>query len=212
MSNANVNDDMLRKGGLKRLFIAVAIPPHIAKQLHHIQEDAENTPNTKHWRWQHPEDYHISIAFPGNQGPNGLKKTIKALSNVRFPSFEAYVQGLRCFNRSGAKSNIPHVLWAGINPSADAYLKELGKVVAEELRKEGIPFGRVDVMPHITLAKADQDDMNIILDIVARHDTLASDTWTIDEIILYDSHSQSRMGRKNDPHPYTEIQRFKLKP
>ena len=44
MSNPSLN----QKGGLKRLFIAVAIPQNIAEQLHKVQENAEKTPDTKH--------------------------------------------------------------------------------------------------------------------------------------------------------------------
>jgi len=208
----NMNDASTpQKGDLRRLFIAIAIPQHIATELYAIQKSEEKNTPTKAWRWQHKHDYHISLAFPGHQGADGLAKIKKALSSISFPSFDAYVQGLRCFNRSGVKTNIPHVLWAGLNPAADAYIKELSKVVFAALKTEGITYGRDDVMPHITLAKAKNKDMDIILDIIKRRDEFKSSTWRINEIVLYNSENKSRMGDRNAPHPYKEIQSFKLR-
>jgi 2'-5' RNA ligase len=204
------NTSTPQKGGLKRLFIAVAIPKDISRQLHRIQEAVEKKPEAAHWRWQHQDDYHISIAFPGHQGPDGLKKVKKALSRVNFPSFEMYVQGMRCFNRSGHPHKVPHVLWAGLNPAADAYLKELASVIHTELRKEGIPYGRDGLEPHITLAKVHNEDMPLLLDVIHRHDKFQSTSWNCDEITLYESFNKSRMGNKNQPHPYKIIKTYKL--
>lgn len=206
------NDNTIQKGGLKRLFIAVAIPKDVSQQLHRVQEAIEQSPEVAHWRWQHQDDYHVSLAFPGHQSPEGLKKVQRALSRVRFPSFEVYVQGLRSFNRSGHPQGVPHVLWAGVNPAADTYLRELASVIHRELRKEQIPYGRDGLEPHITLAKVDNKDMPLLLDVVHRHDKFQSTSWQCDEIVLYESFNKSRMGNKQAPHPYKEIKRYKLRP
>lgn len=198
----------IKKGELKRtFFIAAAPPPQIQKAIEKLRHKGPNN-----WRWQHPEDYHISLAFPGVQTDEGLERIKKALSKLKFIPFNVSVKGLKSFNRSGHPQKPPHVLWAGLNASGDAHLRELHKRICKVLADEGLPHGRIDMEPHITIAKVPNEDIQQLLDIIREHDDLESEEWFCDEIVLYQTLAKSRPADQGHPDPYIELARFKLKP
>ncbi len=196
------------KGALTRTFFIAAAPPkHIQDVLEKIRhQDPAN------WRWQHPEDYHISMAFPGKQDEAGLEKIKDALSKLKFQPFKVAVHGLKSFNRSGHPQEAPHVLWAGLNASGDAHFRELHKRLCAELEKSGIPFGKRDQEPHITVAKVPNNDIDGLLKIIRDNDDLSSADWLCDEVILYETFSKSRPADSANESPYREIARFKFNP
>lgn len=195
------------KGTLTRTFFIAAAPPqHIQDVLAQIRDKGP-----QEWRWQHPEDYHISMAFPGKQDDEGLEKLKTALSQLKFQPFRVAVNGLKSFNRSGNPQEPPHVLWAGMNASGDAHFRELHKRICAVLKDNGIPYGRDDQEPHITVAKVPNKEIDRLLDFIRDHDHLRSGDWVCDEIILYETFSKSRPAGSNE-RPYKELARFKLKP
>jgi 2'-5' RNA ligase len=202
------HSELGKKGAAKRRFFIAAMPPTNIQDI--TAKIREKGPD--HWKWQHPHDYHISIAFPGELTEEQVEKLIKILKQIDFSAFDVQVKGLKAFNRSGHPQKAPHVLWAGLNASGDAHFRELHKRVSQILNDHGFNSGRRDMEPHITLAKVPNNEMDAMLDIIRKEDGLTSETWRCEELILFETRARNRDHMANDPSPYLEVERFRLKP
>ena len=93
-----------------------------------------------------PENFHLTLAFLGEQSDAVLQEVHHELDRVRAAPLDLNVHGLGVFG--GAK---PRVLFAEVAP--DPGLNDLRKKVRGAVRKAGLELEHQRFHPHITLAR-----------------------------------------------------------
>jgi len=119
-----------------RLFIAISLSSEI---IEHIRDIQKKLPQNATFSIE--KQPHITIKFLGETTPTDATKTQEELSNVRFQSFQAKLNGIGLFTDK--------VIWAGIEPHN--HFEELRKNVDTSLKTI---FPKDEKFhPHITLAR-----------------------------------------------------------
>lgn len=125
-----------------RLFVALAVPEQLKKQIKSLPETLLDFKNRTH-----PDDLHITLRFLGETEPDQLGRIEQALNEVRAPSaFNIEVSGL---DRFGKKDKA--VLYAAV-PS----LRKIALLVDDISRRlEPLGFVRESkpYIPHVTIAR-----------------------------------------------------------
>ena len=99
-------------------------------------------------RWSRPEALHVTLKFIGNIDAGKLDPIRAALATVRSDApVEMRVRGMGFF----PDERRPHVLWAGIEASAN--LAPLAAAIERTLEPLGIPREERKFSPHLTLAR-----------------------------------------------------------
>lgn len=128
-----------------RIFVGLALPQAVKASLAILCQNLIPTA-----RWEHPDDFHLTLRFIGNVDDVILERYKQALLAVQSAPFTLTLESVGCFPPSTAKP--PTVLWVGVQPSAE--LMDLQRSVSSVLEKAGLPKDRYeDYSPHITLAR-----------------------------------------------------------
>lgn len=129
-----------------RLFVALNLSQEIRDAL---QEPlAELQPLGKTARWARPEGMHVTLKFIGHVDATKLDAIRAALATVRSDApVEMRVRGMGFF----PDARRPHVLWCGIEASAN--LAPLAAETERALEPLGIPREGRAFAPHLTLAR-----------------------------------------------------------
>lgn len=93
-----------------------------------------------------PENWHVTLAFLGDQSEDVLEQLHERLSDLAFPEFGLRVAGIDIF---GGRN--PGLLFAGVERSDE--LIALRKKVRAAARSAGIDLPRERFRPHVTLAR-----------------------------------------------------------
>lgn len=123
-----------------RSFIAIPVPEEDAPALHKVQQALEVG------RAVDPENWHVTLAFLGDQPESVLEELHERLSEIAVEAFEMRIAGVDVF---GGRS--PSVLHA--RAEASAPLTRLRKKVRAAARATGIDLPRERFRPHVTLAR-----------------------------------------------------------
>jgi 2'-5' RNA ligase len=123
-----------------RSFIALPLPEDTREALTRLTEDLESG------RPVAPENFHLTLAFLGDQSTQTLALLDEGLRDIAAPSFEMELQGLDLF---GGRQ--PRAVYAAVT-ATDA-LTTLRRKVRLAVRDAGIDLPRERFRPHVTLAR-----------------------------------------------------------
>ncbi|MEQ9258190.1 MAG: RNA 2',3'-cyclic phosphodiesterase [Roseovarius sp.] len=123
-----------------RAFLAIPVPEERLPRLHDVQHALEVG------RAVDPENWHVTLAFLGDQPVEALEALHELLAAIVAEPFEMRLRGVDIFG--GAR---PSILFAGVEPSEP--LIRLRKKVRAAVRASGIELPRERFRPHVTLAR-----------------------------------------------------------
>jgi 2'-5' RNA ligase len=164
-----------------RLFVAMDIPEDVRSAIAALA--AKLRPACRNARWVRIEGLHITLKFIGETSAEKTEAIKTALASI--PSREPVpltFRGLGFF----PDDRRPHVLWAGVNASAD--LAELAAAVGTALAPLGIAHEERAFSPHLTLARFDKSRvLEALQDAVKKAGHLKFGATTAQEFHLYQS-------------------------
>ena len=132
-----------------RSFLAIELPPTIAKGIERVQGDLKQFPADV--RWVEPSRIHLTLKFFGNIDEGACDEIMdavgKAASDVK--SFTLAVKGLGAF----PTTRNPRVIWLGVEDGNGA-LKLLQGAVEKRLQDIGYPREEREFKAHLTLGRA----------------------------------------------------------
>jgi RNA 2',3'-cyclic 3'-phosphodiesterase len=158
-----------------RAFLALPLPDALADRLVPVQA-ALRLP-----RPVPVQDFHVTLAFLGEQREDLLAEAHEALSALRLPAPMLALDGLGSFG-GGAR---PEGVHAVIRP--DPVLERMQAKVVQALRGIGIAFEKRRFLPHVTLSRGRIDDPAALAQRMAALGALASAPLPAREMVLYRS-------------------------
>jgi 2'-5' RNA ligase len=134
-----------------RLFVALEIPAavrdNLAAQMKELRDLSVQVAD-KRPRWVRPENLHVTLKFIGELSPTKLEGIRSALAAIHpVAPVDLQFRGLGFF----PDDLYPHVLWAGIEASAN--LPSLAADIDSTLETQGIAREKRAFAPHLTLAR-----------------------------------------------------------
>jgi RNA 2',3'-cyclic 3'-phosphodiesterase len=171
-----------------RAFIGIPLPREVAEALEAAQAGIPAGRVVPY------ENFHVTLAFLGEQPRPVLEDVHDALDGVRVPGFWLRIEGLGMFG--GPR---PRVLFAEV--AAEPGLAQLRRKVLRAVQEAGIELGRERFRPHVTLARfgarfgARLDDGGLrgedaaeMQAFVARRLGLRAGPFAVESFVLYRSH------------------------
>lgn len=125
---------------MMRSFIAIPVPQERAAALLDVQRALGVG------RLVPPENWHVTLAFAGDQPVAALERLDEGLRGLAAPGFDMRIAGVDIFGRRH-----PALLFAGVARS-EPLVQLRGKVRAA-VRAAGIALPRERFRPHVTLAR-----------------------------------------------------------
>jgi 2'-5' RNA ligase len=162
-----------------RAFVGIPLPAEAADALEAAQAGIPAGRVVPH------ENFHVTIAFLGEQPRPVLEDAHDALDGVRVPGFSLRIEGLGMFG--GAR---PRVLFAEV--AAEPGLAQLRRKVLRAVHEAGIELGRERFHPHVTLARFGDglrgEDAAEMQAFVARRIGVRAGPFAVESFALYRSH------------------------
>jgi 2'-5' RNA ligase len=171
---------------MPRLFVALAVPDAADDALHAL---CHSVPGA---RWTLPGDFHLTLRFVGDVGPEAFRDLREALARVKGPPFTLALKGVGHFPFRGP----PRVLWAGAHCTGDpphppaldplALLqREVEKLVVGLGHR---PDGR-NFHAHVTLARLGEGRgvSDRVAQFLAANGLWRTEPFTVDAVHLYSS-------------------------
>jgi 2'-5' RNA ligase len=162
-----------------RAFIGLPLPHKVADELEAVQAGIPAGRVVTHG------NFHVTIAFLGEQPRPVLEDAHDVLDGVRVPAFTLRIEGLGMFG--GAR---PRVLFAEVAPEPG--LSQLRRKVLRALHEAGIERPREKFHPHVTLARFGEglrgEDAAEMQAFVARRISVKAGPFAVERFVLYRSH------------------------
>lgn len=163
---------------MHRLFVALRPPPDIRRLLTAAMGGVAPA------RWQDDDQLHLTVRYIGEVDRPLAEDVALALGQVHGPAPRVAIAGVGAFDKQGRVD----ALWAGVTPHDE--LARLHKKVDQTLVRLGLPPEGRAYLPHVTLARlprrAGKDPA--IDRWLASHAPLASPSFDLGHLILYESH------------------------
>lgn len=160
-----------------RLFVALRPPRPVRERLLATCAEVDGA------RWQDDEQLHLTLRFVGDADARLADDLCAALGSVAASAPEAQIAGAGMFDRRGR----PEAIWAGVAPREQ--LAALHRKVDRACVSVGLPPEGRAYVPHVTLARLNRStDQAAVPAWVARHQSLSSEPFRFDRMILYRSH------------------------
>jgi 2'-5' RNA ligase len=176
---------------MHRLFVAIRPPEAIRDLLVDAMDDSPEL------RWVGDEQLHLTLRFIGEVERPLAGDITAALARVRFDRFAMRIKDVGRFDQRNGGA-----LWAGVEPKAP--VAALAAKVERACQLAGLEAERRAFHPHITLARFNRRSAGAAIALIDRNRELASEPFTVDRFILFESHP-SRHG----PH-YEEVATYSL--
>ncbi|MDO9457889.1 RNA 2',3'-cyclic phosphodiesterase [Nocardioides sp.] len=184
-----------------RLFVAVVPPEEVVDHL-----DAFLEPRREHgrFRWTSAEQLHVTLAFLEQVPERSLDALVEGLQRgaARRQPFEARVAG------GGAFPDPAHakVLWAGLDLAVDARaeLDRLAAGARAAASHAGLVVDGQRFRPHVTLARLGRGQE--VTRWVRLLDGYAGPAWTVDRVVLVESHLGEGPRRRPRHEPVAELE------
>lgn len=168
-----------------RAFVALALPEEITARLRLLQFLLPLPAMVD------PADFHLTLAFLGEQPDHILQAVHEALETLVMPPFALTLQGVGMFG--GAR---PRVVWAGVAPQPQ--LDRLQAKVARAAGIAGIPVQARAFAPHVTLGRFAPPDAQAALRLeraVVGEQGFHAGPFVVDRIGLYASAPRAKGPR-----------------
>ncbi|MFI9161836.1 RNA 2',3'-cyclic phosphodiesterase [Kitasatospora aureofaciens] len=181
----------------RRLFVALAPPDDAKDELARALQPAYA--GYPRLRWNRIEDWHITLAFLGEQ-PSAVVPPLQAALAGPVASCPALRLGLR-----GGGHFDERLLWSGIDGDLEE-LHRLAAAVREVVTSCGIGFRDRPLRPHLTLARARRDDPDSVPRAAAGLSGFVGRPWRAERLHLVGSN----IGRGPGPIRYRDIAAWRL--
>ncbi|MFF7331913.1 RNA 2',3'-cyclic phosphodiesterase [Streptomyces sp. NPDC008150] len=181
----------------QHVFIALAPPDNAKNELAHALRPAYAA--CPDLRWNRIEDWHITLAFLGEQPvqvAQRLRSPLADLAAAR-PPLELSLLGGGHFDE--------RVLWSGVEGELD-HLHELAGAVRALIRDCGVTFLERPLRPHLTLARARRYDNTSVTAAAAYLDGFTGYPWQTERLHLVGSTASGHPG----PRRYQDIDAWNL--
>jgi 2'-5' RNA ligase len=159
---------------MHRLFVAIRPPEHIRDLLIDAMDDNAD------FRWQDDEQLHITLRFLGEVDRPVADDLADALSRIRAAPFDLRIKSVGRFEARNAGA-----LWAGLEPKEP--LAALAAKIERLCQSLGLEPERRAFHPHVTLARWKGRRSHEVADFLQRRQGLVSDSWQVDQFILFES-------------------------
>lgn len=202
----------MSKGELKRrFFIAVYPPEHIAKALHEATKDIDED-----WDRKIPEDYHISLAFPGHLTMAQVERLEESLAELEHAPFKISLTGVSFHWRDPFDKNARnHVLWARADNDGDNELSDLHSKLVTLLQQKNFRHGLRDISPHITIARPPPEAGDLMKEFAKAHAHIEGESWVCDRIYICETLEKSDprhpANNNGDGSKFVKVAEIKLK-
>ena len=162
---------------MKRLFIALDIPPNIASSLNILSRGIRGA------RWINTDQFHLTLCFIGRKSIGVQTEIELALSQVSGPPMDIKLRGVGYFPpREPIK-----VLWVGLDP--EPLLHTLQKKLVTCMTKLSVNLEKRKFVPHVTLARFRKPPPTIhMTDFLTSHSLFTTEKFTVSQFHLYSSH------------------------
>lgn len=183
----------------RRLFVAILPPATVRAELAALATKRLNI------RWTRKEDFHLTLRFIGETGPEQEERYAAALMRVRVEPFILPVESLGLFPTRGPAK----ILWAGTG-RAHTRLFQLRKQVDEALLAVDSGLEVRHFHPHFTLGRLGEDlEPKALERFLTRHKTFEAPPFRVSEFHLMASEAAptGSAGRV-----YRSVQGFPLQP
>ena len=163
---------------MHRLFVALRPPPAIRARLLATTGDVPGA------RWQDDDQLHLTLRFIGAVDRTVAEDIGAALAQVHAAAPTVALAGVGRFEHRGRTDT----LWAGVAPH-DA-LAAVHRKVDQACVRAGLEPERRAYLPHLTLARLPRSAgaSPAIAHWLADHAGLASVPFTLDHLVLFESH------------------------
>ncbi len=162
-----------------RAFVGVPLPRAAADALEAAQAGIPAGRIVPH------DNFHVTLAFLGEQPRTVLEDAHDALDGIRLPGFMLRIEGLGMFGAAR-----PRVLFAEV--AAEPGLAQLRRKVLRAVHEAGIDLPRERFHPHITLARFGDGlrgkDVAEMQAFVARRIGVRAGPFPVESFVLYRSH------------------------
>jgi len=162
-----------------RAFLAIPVPEAAVPALAAVQGALEVG------RPVPPENWHLTLAFLGDQPTEALKRLDATLGELAAPAFAMRVRGIDIL-----KPRAPRLLFAGVERTEA--LTHLRKRVRAAVRAAGIELPRERFRPHVTLARFPRHmtvlETQRIAGVLQAWGNLDAGTLPVTQFALYRSH------------------------
>lgn len=125
-----------------RAFICIEFPDEVIKEIARIQQLLQKKKFTG--KLTELENLHLTLKFLGEIDDEKLEKTKQALSTIKFPAFNTYLEYAGTFVRH----NNPNIVWLKVGGSG---ILKLQQQIDESLKELFKPEARF--MSHLTIAR-----------------------------------------------------------
>jgi len=161
-----------------RAFVAIAVPEPMAGTMEALQTGLDVG------RLVPRENFHITLAFLGDQPDMALDDLHAGLNLIAEQMFDIRIQGLGTFGDAA-----PHHLFADVAP--EPALTILHKKVRRAARDAGIELAHQRFHPHVTLARFGRgllgEDLTRLQDHIARRMGMATGSFKATGFTLFES-------------------------
>lgn len=160
---------------MKRLFVAVDLPPDVRRTVAALREDIPGA------RWCPEEQLHLTLSFIGDADDALFDSIRDRLSTISCPSFALALAGIGSF----PPRRHPRVLWVGLTSPPE--LTGLKKAVDHALLAAGFSPEEREFSPHITLARLKDPADTAAGRFLARNASFSAPEFVVNEFCLYSS-------------------------
>lgn len=176
---------------MHRLFVALRPPRVIRERLLGLTGGVAGA------RWQDDSQLHITLRFIGVVDLRVAEDIAAALGSIHGAPLQLRLDGCGMFDSRSR----PNAIWAGVSPLDP--LAALHRKIDQAIVAVGLPPERRAYLPHITLARLPRS-AGPVDRWLAEHVALASEFFTIDAMILF----ESRLGASGAS--YEPVARYPL--
>ena len=170
-----------------RLFTAIDLPDGFREEVASLQ-----APSALDARWTDPEQFHVTLRFIGDAGPEQAARYEQALADMTAPAARCKPYGLDVL----PSRRSPRVLVLGLERTES--LLALYTSVSDALEREGLSPADRDYTPHITLARVEDAAPETVHAVLRTLDVQSFPAFQADRFVLYKS-TLTSTGAVHDP-------------
>jgi len=187
----------MKQQSIKRLFIAIDMPPSIIKELKRVQRFLKREEVFK-GHYVDTAHAHITVKFLGDIEEFLIPAIQERLKTIQLQTMHAYLGKLDLFKP--AKNNMPRVIFLTvICPKLTDLAQQIEHALSDLLRSENRSF-----VSHLTIARVKEiADYDILADLLDQF-KVKPILFDIDSFVL----KQSELSSEGSTH--TEIARYRL--
>lgn len=172
---------------MPRLFTGVEIPSDVAFDLGLMKGGIVGA------RWIDRESFHITLRFIGDIDAQLAREIAYELDGVEARPFALRLKGIDVMG-----GNKPHTLFAGLEESAE--LRRLQAIHERIAQVLGLPAEPRRFVPHVSLARLRDPDLDSLHRFVAAHNPFSSRAFDVGRFVLF----SSRPSRGGGPYAVEE--------